>query len=174
MPTGAQPYFKPSPTFRVAATPQIQSASPCHRSAKRTKSLKSRGCVRPSLTRAATDLGTLDEGRSFSRANGINAYGQWSVLPGEKPDLIYGRAFIVNAFDRSGMIELATLGGHTRRLDPGSLGGASLESDRSFALGGNARDQVVGIVGSHPIERQVSVPRYLYPGRWRPLFTARD
>jgi hypothetical protein len=34
---------------------------------------------------------------------------------------------------------------------------------RSFALGGNARDQVVGMVVSHLIERQVSVPQFLDP-----------
>jgi hypothetical protein len=53
-------------------------------------------------------LGTLEEGGNLSRANGINAYGQWSVLSAENPDLVYGRAFILNALDRSGMIDLAS------------------------------------------------------------------
>jgi probable HAF family extracellular repeat protein len=60
---------------------------------------------------SVTDLGTLKSGGNFSRANGINANGQVIGSSSEKPDLTSGRAFIVSTFDRSGMIDLGTLGG---------------------------------------------------------------
>ena len=60
---------------------------------------------------SVTDLGTLKEGGDFSRANGINAVGQVIGFSSEKPDLEYGRAFIVSTFDRSSMTDLGTLGG---------------------------------------------------------------
>lgn len=59
---------------------------------------------------SATDLGTLIEGGSFSRANGINANGQVVGFSSQMLDG-NGRAFIVSTFDPSGMIDLGTLGG---------------------------------------------------------------
>ncbi|MEY2489668.1 MAG: hypothetical protein QOC70_1610, partial [Verrucomicrobiota bacterium] len=176
-----------------------------------------------------SDLGTLGEDGSFSRANGINASGQVVGFTSQKPDLAYGRAFIVGTSDsgdgasrlidlgtlggdyaqalaindagfvtgnsqaganygsthafiwdvQSGMLDLGTLAGgdfsygtainannhvvgyaainnvddrvhaflykaDQQMIDLGSLGGASLESDRSFALGINVNDDVVG------------------------------
>lgn len=171
----------------------------------------------------ATDLGTLKD-QPFSRANGINASGQVVGCSSQKPDLDFGRAFIIDTADSSsgmldldtlggvwaqalaindsgfvtgnsqvennygpthafiwefktGMIDLGTLAGDSsygtsisaknhivgystinnvderihaflhdgeKMLDLGSLSGASVESDRSFALGVNAHDQVVG------------------------------
>lgn len=173
----------------------------------------------------AVDLGTLKAGGLFSRANGINASGQVIGYSSQKPDLDFGRAFLVSTSDNSAgeMVDLGTLGGdwaqawaindsgfvtgnsqfennygpthafiwHTisgmrdlgalagdssygtaisaknhivgysainnvddrvhaflhngeKMVDLGSLGGASVESDHSFALGVNAHDQVVG------------------------------
>ena len=172
----------------------------------------------------AVDLGTLKD-ELFSRANGINASGQVVGYSSQKPDLDFGRAFIVSTSDNSpgemvdlgtlggvwaqawaindsgfvtgnsqvennygpthafvwgsktGMVDLGTIAGDSsygtalsaknhvvgystinnvdervhaflhdgvKIHDLGSLGGASVESDYSFALGVNAHDQVVG------------------------------
>jgi probable HAF family extracellular repeat protein len=172
---------------------------------------------------SATDLGTLKEGGNFSRANCINANAEIVGFSSEQLDLATGRAFIVNALNPSGLIDLGTLGGLSAQawgindggfvtgnsqingdldathafiwdrnggmrdlgtiagnfsygtfinkqnhvvgystittnndrvhaffhngnemIDLGSLGGASLDSDNSYALGINASDQVVG------------------------------
>jgi probable HAF family extracellular repeat protein len=170
------------------------------------------------------DLGALSNGGSFSRANGINTYGQVVGYCSQELDLDFGRAFIVGTRDpSSGMVDLGTLGGAyaqawgindsgfvtgnsqikgdigathafiwnstdgmrdlgtiagdfsygtfingknhvagyttinkendrvhaffydgNQMTDLGSLGGASLGSDNSYALGVNASDQVVG------------------------------
>ncbi len=173
----------------------------------------------------AVDLGTLKVGGLFSRANGINASGQVVGYSSQKPDLDFGRAFMVSTSDNSvgemvdlgtmggdwsqawaindsgfvtgnsqvennngpthafiwglntGMVDLGTIAGASsygtalsaknhvvgystinnvdervhaflhdgaKIQDLGSLGGASVESDYSFALGVNAHDQVVG------------------------------
>jgi len=53
VPMCAQHSFNPPRTFRVAAMTRIQSAPPRDGPAERIKSIKSRGSVRPSWTRAA-------------------------------------------------------------------------------------------------------------------------
>jgi len=74
------------------------------------------------------DLGTL--GGDFSYGTFINSSNHvvgYSTIKDENKDRIH-------AFFYDG----------TEMIDLGSLGGASMESDRSFALGINANDQVVG------------------------------
>jgi probable HAF family extracellular repeat protein len=182
------------------------------------------------------DLGTLKGSGPFSRANGINAYGQMVGFCSEKLDGEGARAFMVSVptfgIRSARMIDLGTLGGQYAQawgisdsgsvtgnsrtkgdeathaflwqkdtgmvdlgtlagdfsygtfinannhvvgystidkendrvhaflhngkemFDLGSLGGASMQSDRSFALGVNADDQVVGysyLPGSDPV-----------------------
>jgi len=67
---------------------------------------------------SATDLGTLKEGGNFSRANGINAYGQVVGFSSETLDGTSSRAFIVGTGSYSSpMIDLGTLGGaHAQAL----------------------------------------------------------
>jgi len=202
---------------------------------------------------SAVDLGTLEKGGTFSRANGINISRQVVGFASEKPDSMYGRAFIVSTFDRRGMRDLGTLGGAyaqawsindfgfvagnsqiksdvgathafiwqtekgmsdlgtlggdfsygtfinasnhvvgystikednkdrihaflhngTEMIDLGSLGGASMESDRSFALGINANDQVVGYsylpsqgdAGFGPMPQPVQAVAFVWNGK---------
>ena len=202
------------------------------------------------------DLGILKGSGPFSRANGINAYGQVVGFSSEKFDGEGARAFIMSTSDfgdrLARMVDLGTLGGQyaqawgisdsgavtgnsetkgdlgmvthaflwqkdTRMVDLGtlagdysygtfinannhvvgystidrnndrvhaflyngkemfdlgSLGGASMESDRSIALGVNADDQVVGysyLPGMNPVGGDGPS----YPRSRRPLFTAR-
>ena len=67
---------------------------------------------------SATDLGTLKDSGNFSRANGINAYGQVIGFSSETLDGANSRAFIVGTSSYSSpMIDLGTLGGaHAQAL----------------------------------------------------------
>jgi probable HAF family extracellular repeat protein len=139
----------------------------------------------------ATDLGTLKEGGYYSRANGINAYGQVVGFASEQPDLATGRAFIVSTFDRSGMIDLGTLGGtHAQAWginDSGFVTGNSeiksgfgaihafiwektrgmvdlgtLAGDFSYGTSINAKNHVVGY--STINDRDLRIHAFLYNG----------
>ena len=85
---------------------------------------------------SAKDLGTLKNGGAFSRANGINAFGQVVGFSSETLDSNKSRAFLVGMLaPSSGMTDLGTLGGiYAQALainDSGFVTGNSQTTDKA-------------------------------------------